>query len=200
MVANTYTLLTCLTPELTRFKDFDLKHTFFCFLSMRLARTFLHLNGKTPNLDAKLSSCGQFYTKDLRTCPQYLENNLQKIWTLGKLHQGKDSCCNIIAARTQEMCRVQSKPPKLFGFTGVWSIPEASPDGEASSSLLGLRGQCWTKSLGMAWDGKGAICQTPKPQRVKELRTFLGVTVDLQLWAVSPTPVCLDYRRKQKLW
>ncbi|RMB94966.1 hypothetical protein DUI87_28627 [Hirundo rustica rustica] len=39
------------------------------------------------------------------------------------------------------MSGVDGKPPKLFGPTGVSHIPEESPDGEANSYLLGLRGQ-----------------------------------------------------------
>ncbi|RMC19028.1 hypothetical protein DUI87_03632 [Hirundo rustica rustica] len=46
------------------------------------------------------------------------------------------------------MSGVDGKPPKLFGPTGLSSIPEESPDAEANSYLFGLRAAFLSKSMG----------------------------------------------------
>jgi len=48
---------------------------------------------------------------------------------------------------------------------------------------LGYRVSAGQRTLGQ--DRKQAICQTPRPQTVKELQTFLGMTGLCQLWIYS---------------
>ncbi|RMC20290.1 hypothetical protein DUI87_01137 [Hirundo rustica rustica] len=74
---------------------------------------------------------------------------------------------------------LDSKPPKLSGSARVWSIPKESPNGEAVI-YLGYKVSAGQRTLGQ--DRKEAICQTSKPQTVKELRTFLGMTGWCRLW------------------
>lgn len=54
-------------------------------------------------------------------------------------------------------------------------------------TYLGYKGSARQRTLGK--DCKEAICQTPKPQRVKELRIFLGMTRFRRLWIYNYGPV-----------
>uniref|UniRef100_A0A8U7NQ83 Uncharacterized protein n=1 Tax=Corvus moneduloides TaxID=1196302 RepID=A0A8U7NQ83_CORMO len=78
VVANPYTLLTCLTPELTWFTVLDLKDAFFCLPLHEASQKILHSNGKALRVGAKPSSHGRCCLRDLRTAPPCLENSSQK--------------------------------------------------------------------------------------------------------------------------
>lgn len=78
VVANPYTLLTVLTPELTWLTVLDLKEErpSFASLSVKPARKYLRSNGRIPKVGVKPSLLAQcYYPKNIRTASLYLAIN-----------------------------------------------------------------------------------------------------------------------------
>ena len=109
----------------------------------------------------------------------------------GKLLQYVDDL--LTATRMKEACAAWTV--SLLNFLGLQEYRVAKKKARTVKQnviYLGYEISAGQWTLGQ--DHKEAICQTPKPQRVKELPTFLGMTewcrfVDKQLWAACKTSV-----------
>ncbi|RMC20820.1 hypothetical protein DUI87_01673 [Hirundo rustica rustica] len=87
----------------------------------------------------------------------------------------------IIATQTQETC--VDWTVSLLNFLGLQGYRVSQKKAQMVRQTviyLGYEVSAGQRTLGH--DRKEAICQTPKPQTVKELRTFLGMTGWYRLW------------------
>lgn len=97
----------------------------------------------------------------------------------GKLLQYIDDL--LIATRTEEACvawRVS-----LLNFLGLQGYRVSKKKAQVVKQkviYLGYEASAGQRTLGQ--DRKEAICQTPQPRTMKELRTFLGMTGWCRLW------------------
>ncbi|RMC20844.1 hypothetical protein DUI87_01697 [Hirundo rustica rustica] len=87
----------------------------------------------------------------------------------------------LIATQTQETC--VDWTVSLLNFLGLQGYRVSQKKAQMVRQTviyLGYEVSAGQRTLGQ--DRKEAICQTPKPQTVKELRTFLGMTGWCRLW------------------
>lgn len=90
----------------------------------------------------------------------------------------------LIATRTREACVAWTV--SLLNFLGLQGYRVSKKKAQVVKQkviYLGYEISAGQRTLGQ--DRKEAICQTPKPQTVKELRTFLGMTGWCRLWIHS---------------
>ncbi|TRZ08078.1 hypothetical protein HGM15179_019029 [Zosterops borbonicus] len=78
------------------------------------------------------------------------------------------------------VCSLDDKPFKLSGAPGVQSSKEKGSGGKAESDLPGYEISAGQRTLGK--ECIKSICQTPKLQTIKELRTILGMMGWCELW------------------
>ena len=78
VVANPYTLLTILTPELTWFTVLDLKDAFFCLPLHEASQKLFTFEWKNPRVVERPSSLGRCCHKDLRIVLPFLAISLRK--------------------------------------------------------------------------------------------------------------------------
>ncbi|TRZ08271.1 hypothetical protein HGM15179_018837 [Zosterops borbonicus] len=179
VVANLVnTLLMCLTLELTWFTPLDLKDAFFCLPLCEATQKNFTFEWENPKSGCKAQLTWTVLPQGYKNSPTLFGEQLAKdleSWEApseGKLLQYVDDI--LIATLTEEWC---------MGWTG------------SLLNLLGLQGYRVTKkraqvvkqkviylgheiSAGQWTLGKEhmeSICKTPKPQTIKELRTFLGM-------------------------
>ncbi|RMC20741.1 hypothetical protein DUI87_01593 [Hirundo rustica rustica] len=87
----------------------------------------------------------------------------------------------LIATQTQETC--VDRTVSLLNFLGLQGYRVSQKKAQMVRQTviyLGYEVSARRRTLGQ--DRKEAICQTPKPQTVKELRTFLGMAGWCRLW------------------
>ncbi|RMC16935.1 hypothetical protein DUI87_06190 [Hirundo rustica rustica] len=152
---------------------------------MKSARKFLHSSGKALKLEEKLSSHGvlpQGYKNSPSIFGEQLAKDLES-WEPppgeGQLLQYVDDLLR--ATRTQETC--VDWTVSLLNFLGLQGYRVSQKKAQIVRQTviyLGYKVSAGQRTLGQ--DRKEAICQTPKPQTVKELRTFLGMTGWCRLW------------------
>nr|RLV71530.1 hypothetical protein DV515_00017357 [Chloebia gouldiae] len=152
----------------------------FASFSMKPARKFLHLNGRTPKLDRGTSSpvCITTGIQELKNFPTIFGEQLAKdleSWEPppgeGQLLQYVD---DLIATQTQETC--VDWTVSLLNFLGLQGYRVSQKKAQMwrqTVIYLGYEVSAGQRTLGQ--DRKEAICQTPRPQTAKELRTFLGM-------------------------
>ncbi|MCQ4078381.1 hypothetical protein FK519_26645 [Klebsiella pneumoniae] len=115
------------------------------------------------------------------SCPTVLRNQLAKdleSWEPpseeGKVLQYVDDL--LIATRTKESCVIWTV--SLLNFLGLQGYRVSKKKAQAllqpQVTYLGYEISAGQRILGQA--RKEAICQSPRPQTIKELRTFLGMT------------------------
>ncbi|KFP68754.1 hypothetical protein N322_00738, partial [Cariama cristata] len=92
----------------------------------------------------------------------------------------------------------------FLGLSGYRVSPQKAQVAQQSVTYLGYEITADARTLGTA--RKEAICQTPKPQMVKELHTFLGITGWYHLWIYNyrllVKPLCerLESSPKDLTW
>lgn len=97
----------------------------------------------------------------------------------GQLLQDVDNL--LIATRSQEACVDWTVSLLNFLVQQGYGVSQKKAQMVKQTVIyLGYEVSAGQRPLGQ--DGKEAICQTPKPQMVKELRTFLGMTGWCRLW------------------
>ncbi|RMC21257.1 hypothetical protein DUI87_02118 [Hirundo rustica rustica] len=75
---------------------------------------------------------------------------------------------------------LDGKPPNFLGLQGYRVSQKKAQMVRQTVIYLSYKVSAGQRTLGQ--DHKEAICQTPKPQTVKELRTILGMTGWCRLW------------------
>ncbi|RMC16864.1 hypothetical protein DUI87_06117 [Hirundo rustica rustica] len=175
VVANPYTLLTRLTPELTWFTVLDLKDVFFCLPLHEASQKIFAFEWESPKTREKLSSHGvllQGYKNSPTKFGEQLAKDLES-WEPppgeGQLLQYVDDLLR--ATRTQETC--VDCTVSLLNFLGLQGYRVSQKKAQIVRQTviyLGYEVSAGQRTLGQ--DHKEAIYQTLKPQTVKELRTF----------------------------
>ena len=198
VVANPCTLLMCLTPELTWFTVLDLKDAFFCLPLHEDSQKILAFEWKNPKSGRKSQLTWTVLPQGFKNSPTLFGEQLAKdlqSWEAppeeGKLLQYVDDL--LTATRMKEACAAWTV--NLLNFLGLQEYRVAKKKARTVKQnviYLGYEISVGQRTLGQ--DHEEVICQTPKPQRVKELPTFLGMTewcrfVDTQLWAACKTSV-----------
>ncbi|RMC19904.1 hypothetical protein DUI87_03470 [Hirundo rustica rustica] len=186
VVANPYTLLTRLTPELTWFTVLDLKDAFFCLPLHEASQKIFAFEWESPKTGRKTQLAWCVLPQGYKNSPTIFGEQLAKdleSWEPppgeGQLLQYVDDL--LIATRTQETC--VDWTVSLLNFLGLQGYRVSQKKAQMVRQTviyLGYEVSAGQRTLGQ--DRKEAICQTPKPQTVKELRTFLGMTGWCRLW------------------
>ncbi|RMC19887.1 hypothetical protein DUI87_03453 [Hirundo rustica rustica] len=153
---------------------------------MKPARNFLHLSGKALKLEEKTQLTWCVLPQGYKNSPTIFGEQLAKdleSWEPppgeGQLLQYVDE--HLIATQTQKTC--VDWTVSLLNFLGLQGYRVSQKKVRMvwqTVIYLGYKVSAGQTTLGQ--DRKEAICQTPKPQTVKELRTFLGMTGWCRLW------------------
>ncbi|RMC21889.1 hypothetical protein DUI87_02760 [Hirundo rustica rustica] len=185
-VANPYTLLTRLTPELTWFTVLNLKDAFFCLPLHEASQKIFAFEWESPKTGRKTQLTWCVLPQGYKNSPTIFGEQLAKdleSWEPppgeGQLLQYVDDL--LIATQTQETC--VDWTVSLLNFLGLQGYRVSQKKAQMVRQTviyLGYEVSAGQRTLGQ--DRKEAICQTPKPQTVKELRTFLGMTGWCRLW------------------
>ncbi|RMC21834.1 hypothetical protein DUI87_02705 [Hirundo rustica rustica] len=185
-VANPYTLLTRLTPELTWFTVLHLKDAFFCLPLHEASQKIFAFEWESPKTGRKTQLAWCVLLQGYKNSPTIFGEQLAKdleSWEPppgeGQLLQYVDNL--LIATQTQETC--VDWTVSLLNFLGLQGYRVSQKKAQMVRQTviyLGYEVSAGQRTLGQ--DHKEAICQTPKPQTVKELRTFLGMTGWCRLW------------------
>ncbi|XP_042653128.1 uncharacterized protein LOC122153833 [Tyto alba] len=186
VVANPYTLLTVLTPELIWFTVLDLKDAFFCLPLHKASQKLFAFEWENPKTGRKTQLTWTVLPQGFKNSPTLFGNQLAKdleSWEApsekGKLLQYVDDI--LIATETEEDCATWTV--SLLNFLGLRGYRVSKKKAQVIQrkvNYLGYEITAGQRTLGQS--RKEAICQTPKPQTVKELRTFLGMTGWCRLW------------------
>ncbi|RMC20438.1 hypothetical protein DUI87_01288 [Hirundo rustica rustica] len=186
VVANPYTLLTRLTPELTWFTVLDLKDAFFCLPLHEASQKIFAFEWESPKTGRKTQLAWCVLPQGYKNSPTIFGEQLAKdleSWEPppgeGQLLQYVDDL--LIATQTQETC--VDWTVSLLNFLGLQGYRVSQKKAQMVRQTviyLGYEVSAGQRTLGQ--DRKEAICQTPKPPTVKELRTFLGMTGWCRLW------------------
>ncbi|XP_033918419.1 uncharacterized protein [Melopsittacus undulatus] len=186
VVANPYTLLTCLTPELTWFTVLDLKDAFFCLPLHEASQKIFAFEWENPRSGRRAHLTWTVLPQGFKNSPTLFGEQLAKdleSWEAppeeGKLLQYVDDL--LVATQTEEACVAWTV--SLLNFLGLQGYRVSKKKAQIVKQrviYLGYEISAGQRTLGQS--RKEAICQTPKPQTIKELRTFLGMTGWCRLW------------------
>ncbi|XP_068031658.1 uncharacterized protein [Anomalospiza imberbis] len=186
VVANPYTLLTCLTPELTWFTVLDLKDAFFCLPLHETSQKIFAFEWQNPKSGRKTQLTWTVLPQGFKNSPTLFGEQLAKdleSWEAppgeGKMLQYVDDI--LIATPTEEGCVAWTV--SLLNFLGLLGYRVSKKKAQVVKQKVIYLG--YEISAGQWTLGKErieSICQTPKPQTIKELRTFLGMTGWCRLW------------------
>ncbi|NWH79706.1 POL5 protein, partial [Piaya cayana] len=186
VVANPYTLLTVLAPELTWFTVLDLKDAFFSLPLHEASQKIFAFEWENPKSGRKNQLTWTVLPQGFKNSPTIFGNQLAKdleSWEApseeGKLLQYVDDI--LLATRTKDDCMAWTV--SLLNFLGLQGYRVSKKKAQIVQrevTYLGYEISAGQRTLGQA--RKEVICQTPRPQTVKELRTFLGMTGWCRLW------------------
>ncbi|RMB88126.1 hypothetical protein DUI87_35515 [Hirundo rustica rustica] len=168
VVANPYTLLTCLTPELTWFTVLDLKDAFFCLPIHEDSQKIFAFEWENPKSGRKSQLTWSVLPQGFKNSPTLFGEQLAKdleSWEAppeeGKLLQYVDDI--LIATRTKEACVAWTV--SLLNFLGLQGYRVSKKKAQVVKQkviYLGYEISAGQRTLGQ--DRKEAICQTPRPQ------------------------------------
>ncbi|NXD88926.1 POL5 protein, partial [Halcyon senegalensis] len=186
VVANPYTLLTKLKDTQVWFTVLDLKDAFFCLTLAEESRNVFAFEWENPDSGRRTQLTWTVLPQGFKNSPTIFGNQLAKElnnWTppdnRGTLLQYVDDL--LIATETKENC-IQWTVSLLnfLGLSGYRVSQQKAQLVQQRVTYLGLEISGGQRELGT--ERKEAICRTPEPQTVKELRTFLGMTGWCRLW------------------
>ncbi|RMB92933.1 hypothetical protein DUI87_30672 [Hirundo rustica rustica] len=210
VVANPYTLLTCLTPELTWFTVLDLKDAFFCLPIHEDSQKIFAFEWENPKSSQNPQLTWSVLPQGFKNSPTLFGEQLAKdleSWEAppeeGKLLQYVNDI--LIATRMKEACVAWTV--SLLNFLGLHGYRVSMKKAQLVKQkviYLGYEISAGQRTLGQ--DRKEVICQTPRPQTVKELQTFLGMTGWCRLWIhsygllVKPLYALITNRNRNLPW
>ncbi|KAK4814775.1 hypothetical protein QYF61_026752 [Mycteria americana] len=181
VVANPYTLLTGLKETYEWFTVLDLKDAFFCLTLAPESRNFFAFEWENPDSGRKTQLTWTVLPQGFKNSPTIFGNQLAKeleVWERppgnGTLLQYVDDI--LIATEKEEECKEWTVSLLNFlGLSGYRVLLQKVQILKKEVIYLGFVISKGQRQLGN--DRKEAICRTPEPTTVKELRTFLGMTV-----------------------
>ncbi|KAK4824934.1 LOW QUALITY PROTEIN: hypothetical protein QYF61_021554 [Mycteria americana] len=193
MVANPYTLLTKLRNNQVWFTVLDLKDAFFCLPLAKKSQNLFAFEWESPTTGRKTQLTWTVLPQGFKNSPTIFGNQLAReldTWDPpsrdGTLLQYVDDL--LIATETKSDCIQWTI--NLLNFLGLNGYRKAQMVRQQVTylgyELPGGQGELGTER-------KEAICRTPLPQTVKELRTFLGM-------AVKPLYELLKNNPTQLIW
>ncbi|RMC05663.1 hypothetical protein DUI87_17748 [Hirundo rustica rustica] len=169
-------------PELRK----DLKDAFFCLPLHEASQKIFAFEWESPKTGRKTQLAWCVLPQGYKNSPTIFGEQLAKdleSWEPppgeGQLLQYVDDL--LIATWTQETC--VDWTVSLLNFLGLQGYRVSQKKAQMVRQTviyLGYEVSAGQRTLGQ--DRKEAICQTPKPHTVKELRTFLGMTGWCRLW------------------
>ncbi|RMC19667.1 hypothetical protein DUI87_03230 [Hirundo rustica rustica] len=175
-------------PELRKDNEHrkDLKDAFFCLPLHEASQKMFAFKWESPKTGRKTQLTWCVLLQGYKNSPTIFGEQLAKdleSWEPppgeGQLLQYVDDL--LIATRIQETC--VDWTVSLLNFLGLQGYRVSQKKAQMvrqTDIYLGYEVSAGQRTLGQ--DRKEAICQTPKPQTVKELRTFLGMTGWCRLW------------------
>ncbi|RMB89229.1 hypothetical protein DUI87_34377 [Hirundo rustica rustica] len=165
---------------------FYLKDAFFCLPLHEASQKIFAFEWESPKTGRKTQLAWCVLPQGYKNSPTIFGEQLAKdleSWEPppgeGQLLQYVDDL--LIATRTQETC--VDCTVSLLNFLGLQGYRVSQKKAQMVRQTviyLGYEVNAGQRTLGQ--DRKEAICQTPKPQTMKELRTFLGMTGWCRLW------------------
>ncbi|RMC11132.1 hypothetical protein DUI87_12045 [Hirundo rustica rustica] len=194
VVANPYTLLTCLTPELTWFTVLDLKDAFFCLPIHKDSQKIFAFEWENPKTKNKSQLTWSVLPQGSKNSPTLFGEQLAKdleSWEAppeeGKLLQYVDDI--LIATRTKEACVAWTV--SLLNFLGLQGYRVSKKKAQVVKQkviYLGYEISAGQRTLGQ--DRKEAICQTPRPQTQ-------GIALRILAQDLGPSRRAVAYFSKQ---
>lgn len=186
VVANPYTLLTKLRDDLHWFTVLDLKDAFFCLPLAQNSQRLFAFEWENPETGRRTQLTWTVLPQGFKNSPTIFGNQLAKEledWIppndKGTLLQYVDDL--LVATETKEDCiKWTIELLNFLGINGYRVSQQKAQMVQEKVTYLGLEISKGQRELGT--HRKEAICQTPEPQTVKELRTFLGMTGWCRLW------------------
>ncbi|RMB97274.1 hypothetical protein DUI87_26243 [Hirundo rustica rustica] len=167
----------------------DLKDAFFCLPIHEDSQKMFAFEWENPKSGRKSQLTWSVLPQGFKNSPTLFGEQLAKdlgSWEAppeeGKLLQYVDDI--LIATRTKEACIAWTV--SLLNFLGLQGYRVSKKKAQVVKQkviYLGYEISAGQRTLGQ--DRKEAICQIPRPQTVKELRTFLGMTGWCRLWIHS---------------
>ncbi|KAK4820003.1 hypothetical protein QYF61_017382 [Mycteria americana] len=210
VVANPYTLLTSLKETYEWFTVLDLKDAFFCLTLAPESRNFFAFEWENPDSGRKTQLTWTVLPQGFKNSPTIFGNQLAKeleVWERppgnGTLLQYVDDI--LIATEKEEECKEWTV--SLLNFLGLSGYRVSLQKVQILKKeviYLGFVISKGQRQLGN--DRKEAICRTPEPTTIKELRTFLGMTGWCRLWIynygllVKPLYELLKNSQTQLTW
>ncbi|KFO56020.1 hypothetical protein N302_14826, partial [Corvus brachyrhynchos] len=168
------------------FTVLDLKDAFFCLPLHEASQKIFAFKWESPKSGRKTQLTWTVLPQGFKNSPTLFGEQLAKdieSWEAppgeGKLLQYVDDL--LIATGTEEACTAWTV--SLLNFLGLQGYRVSKKKAQVVKQkviYLGYEVSAGQRTLEQ--DCKEAICQTPKPQTVKELRTFLGMTGWCRLW------------------
>ncbi|KFQ11617.1 hypothetical protein N330_13711, partial [Leptosomus discolor] len=168
------------------FTVLDLKDTFFCLPLAKESQNLFAFEWQSPTSGRKTQITWTVLPQGFKNSPTIFENQLAReleTWEPpskeGTLLQYVDDL--LIATKTKLEC-IQWTVSLLnfLGLNGYRVSRQTAQMVQLQVTYLGYEISKGQRELGTGL--KEAICKTPPPQTVKELRTFLGMTGWCQLW------------------
>ncbi|XP_058713322.1 uncharacterized protein LOC131588469 [Poecile atricapillus] len=186
VVANPYTLLTRLKENLAWFTVLDLKDAFFCLPLALESQKIFAFEWESVDSGRKTQLTWTVLPQGWCNSPTIFGNQLAKEleqWERplgdGTLLQYVDDL--LIATVTEEECIEWTISLLNFlGLNGYRVSRQKAQLVQTQVVYLGYEVSRGQRSLGAA--RKEAICQMPKPETVRDLRAFLGMTGWCRLW------------------
>ncbi|XP_059347584.1 protein NYNRIN-like [Ammospiza nelsoni] len=186
LVANPYTLLTRLKDNLAWFTVLDLKDAFFCLPLAPESQKIFAFEWESVDKGRKTQLTWTVLPQGWANSPTIFGNQLAKEleqWERplgdGTLLQYVDD--PLIATVTEEECIEWTISLLNFlGLSGYRVSQQKAQLVQKEVVYLGYKVSRGQRSLGAA--RKEAICQMPKPETVRDLRAFLGMTGWCRLW------------------
>ncbi|KAK4806180.1 hypothetical protein QYF61_001103 [Mycteria americana] len=186
VVANLYTLLTKLRNNQVWFTVLDLKDAFFCLPLAKESQNLFAFEWESPTNGRKTQLTWTVLPQGFKNSPTIFGNQLArelKTWDPPSrdrtLLQYVDDL--LIATETKSDCiQWTINLLNFLGLNGYRVSQQKAQMVRQQVTYLGYELSGGQRELGT--ERKEAICRTPLPQTVKELRTFLGMAGWCRLW------------------
>ena len=180
VVANPYTLLTKLKDSFIWFTVLDLKDAFFCLTLAPESQKIFAFEWESVSKGRKTQLTRRVLPQGYKNSPTIFGNQLAKELEQWERPQGDGALLQyvndlLIATETEEECVKWTI--SLLNFLGLNGYRVSQQKGQLVQEqvvYLGYEISRGQRSLGTT--RKEAICQMLRPETVRDLRAFLGMT------------------------
>ncbi|XP_064501614.1 uncharacterized protein LOC135409652 [Pseudopipra pipra] len=186
VVANPYTLLTKLKDNLIWFTVLDLKDAFFCLPLAPESQKIFAFEWESVSKGRKTQLTWTVLPQGYKNSPTIFGNQLAKELEQWERPQGDGTLLQyvddlLIATESEEECvKWTISLLNFLGLSGYRVSQQKAQLVQEKVVYLGYEISRGQRSLGTA--RKEAICQMPRPETVRDLRAFLGMTGWCRLW------------------